>query len=324
MGLDWRVSIKNMKDIQVVFFTEAGYSRGMGHLIRSFAISEKFKSLGVKTFLFLDSDVSFDDKFKDVVYFSWKDFELTENYDIIFIDSYEADIAIYHKISRACKVAVYVDDFKRFDYPKGVILNFSPEAGKTFYKHRKENHVHLLGLKYIPIRSKFIDVGATKKEQIFIMLGGSDTANLSLKLIHSLKDVAIKKLIVSNDSDIVNSLKKYKDVEVLHKPLDIQLVEAMASSTIAISTASMGTYELAYLKIPTIIIAVAKNQEIGVAQFIKYNIASDFISIKNKDWQCDLKSKVQRIFYQESHDINQSINGKGTENIAYEILELIK
>ena len=164
----------------------------------------------------------------------------------------------------------------------------------------------------------------SKKEQIFIMLGGSDTANLSLKLIHSLKDVAIKKLIVSNDSDIVNSLKKYKDVEVLHKPLDIQLVEAMASSTIAISTASMGTYELAYLKIPTIIIAVAKNQEIGVAQFIKYNIASDFISIKNKDWQCDLKSKVQRIFYQESHDINQSINGKGTENIAYEILELIK
>ena len=54
-----------MKDIQVAFYTEAGYLRGMGHIIRSFTISEKFKSLGVKTSLFLDSDVSFDDKFKD-------------------------------------------------------------------------------------------------------------------------------------------------------------------------------------------------------------------------------------------------------------------
>jgi len=324
MGFDWRIGIKNMKDIRAAFFTEAGYSRGMGHLIRSFAISEKFKSLGVKTFLFLDSDVSFDDKFNDVTYFSWKDFKLTEDYDIIFIDSYEADIEVYYKISSACKAAVYVDDFKRINYPRGVILNFSPEAGKTFYRHREEGYTYLLGLKYIPIRGEFIDVKASKKEQIFIMLGGSDTANLSLELIHSLKDVAIKKLIVSNDSDIVSSLKKYKDVEVLHKPLDVQLVKAMASSAIAISTASMSTYELAYLKIPTIIIAVAKNQEMGVAQFIKYNIASDFVSIKNKDWQCDLESKVKRIFYQDNHDINQSIDGKGTENIAYEILELIK
>ena len=31
-----------MKGIHVAFFTEAGYSRGMGHIIRSFAISEKF------------------------------------------------------------------------------------------------------------------------------------------------------------------------------------------------------------------------------------------------------------------------------------------
>jgi UDP-2,4-diacetamido-2,4,6-trideoxy-beta-L-altropyranose hydrolase len=313
-----------MKDIHVAFFTEAGYSRGMGHLIRSFTISEKFNSFGIKTFLFLDSDVSFDDKYKDVTYFSWKDFELTEDYDIIFIDSYEADIEVYHKISNACKVAVYVDDFKRLDYPRGVILNFAPEADKTFYKHREKRHVYLLGLKYIPIRNEFLDVEVAKIEQIFIMLGGSDTANLSLELMHSLKDVAIKILIVSNDIDIVNILNQYKNVKVLHKPLDTELVKAMASSTMAISTASMSAYELAYLKIPVIIIAVAKNQEIGVAQFIKYNIASDFISIENKYWQDDIKDKSKRIFYQDNRHMKQLIDGKGADNIVHEILELIK
>ena len=88
-----------MTDIRVAFFTEAGYSRGMGHLIRSFTISKKFQSRGIKTFLFLDSNLSFDDKFKGITYFSWKDFKLIEDYDIIFIDSYEASIEIYHKIS---------------------------------------------------------------------------------------------------------------------------------------------------------------------------------------------------------------------------------
>ena len=313
-----------MKDIHVAFFTEAGYSRGMGHITRSFSISEKFRLLGTKTSLFLDSNIFFDDKFKDITYFDWREFELIDNYDIIFIDSYEANIEVYHKIANSCKVAVYIDDFKRLNYPKGVILNFSPDANKVFYKLREKKHTYLLGLKYIPIRDEFIGVKTTKKEQIFIMMGGSDVKNLSLELIHTFKDIAIKKLIVLNDINIANSLKKYKDVEVLYKPSDMQLVKAMASSAIAISTASMSAYELAYLKIPTIIVSVAENQEIGVSQFIKHNIVSDFISIKHDTWQDDLKNKTKRVLFQNNHYINKAIDGNGAENIAYEILELIK
>jgi spore coat polysaccharide biosynthesis predicted glycosyltransferase SpsG len=113
-------------------------------------------------------------------------------------------------------------------------------------------------------------------------------------------------------------------VDVLYKPSDVQLIKAMAGSAVAISTASMSAYELAYLKIPTIIIAVAKNQEMGVSQFIKYKIARDFVSIENKNWQDDLARKVKFNFYQDNHNINQSIDGKGTENIVHKILELIK
>ena len=313
-----------MKDIHVAFFTEAGYSRGMGHITRSFTISEKFRFLGIKTSLFLDSNIFFDDKFKDITYFDWREFELTDNYDIIFIDSYEANIEVYHKIANSCKVAVYIDDFKRLNYPKGVILNFTPDANKVFYKLREEKYTYLLGLKYMPIRDEFIGVKTTKKEQIFIMMGGSDVKNLSLKLIHALKDIVIKKLIVLNDKNIANSLKKYKDVEVLYKPSDMQLVKAMASSAIAISTASMSAYELSYLKIPTIIVAVAENQEIGASQFIKHNIVSDFISIKNDTWQDDIKNKTKRVLSQNKHYINTAIDGNGAENIAYEILQLTK
>ena len=313
-----------MRDIRVAFFTEAGYSRGMGHLIRSFTISKKFKSSGIKTFLFLDSDESFDDKFKDIMYFSWKDFELIEDYDIIFIDSYEADIEVYRKIANACKVAVYVDDFKRLDYPKGVILNFSPDAGELFYKDKKERHSYLLGLEYLPIRDEFVSKKRVKKKKMFIMLGGSDVANLSLDLIGALKDIEIKKLIISNDNNVVKNLEKYEDVEVLYKPSAAQLARAMASSSVAISTASMGAYELAYFKIPTIIIAVAKNQETGVSQFIKHNLASGSISIKNNSWKKDIKNKIEFILEKNNYHTGNSIDGSGANNIANKVLELLQ
>ena len=312
-----------MKDIRVAFFTEAGYSRGMGHITRSFTISEKFRFLGIKTSLFLDSNIFFDDKFKDITYFDWREFELTDNYDIIFIDSYEANIEVYHKIANSCKVPVYIDDFKRLDYPKGVILNFAPDADELFYKLREEKHSYLLGLKYLPLRNEFIDAEITKKEQIFIMLGGSDVTKLSLDMIDALKDITIKKLIVSNDINTENSLKKYKDVEVLYKPSDKQLVKAMAGSTMAISTASMSAYELSYLRIPTIIVAVAKNQEVGISQFIKHNLVSDFISIENNSWKEYIKIKAESILCQNNRYTNNAIDGNGAENIVHEILKLI-
>jgi spore coat polysaccharide biosynthesis predicted glycosyltransferase SpsG len=311
-----------MKNIRAAFFTEAGHSRGMGHLIRSFAISEKFKSLGVETSFFLDSNIFFDGKFKEITYFDWSEFDISNNYDIIFIDSYEADISVYQKIANACKVAVYVDDFKRLDYPEGVILNFSPDAGELFYKDKEEKHRYLLGLKYLPIRDELVSAKRAKKKKMFIMLGGSDVANLSLDLIDALKDIEINKLIISNDNNVVNNLEKYEDVEALYKPSDAQLVKAMASSSVAISTASMGAYELAYFKIPTIIVAVAKNQEAGISQFIKHNLASGSISIKNNSWKGDVKNKIEFILEKNNRYIDNAIDGNGTSNIVNEVLEL--
>lgn len=312
-----------MKNIRAAFFTEAGHSRGMGHLIRSFAISEKFKSLGVKTSFFLDSDMFFDGKFKEITYFEWGKFSLNDSFDIVFIDSYVADISVYRKIAESCKIAVYIDDFKRLDYPEGVILNFAPDADELFYKDKKESYYYLLGLKYLPIRSEFLNVKTVEKEQMFIMLGGSDTANLSLDVMGALEDIKINKIIVSNNLSVVKLLKKHQDVEVLYKPSDAQLAKTMASSSIAISTASMSAYELAYFKIPTIIIAVAKNQETGLPQFISHNLASGFVSIESSTWKGDVKNKVECMLEQAGHHIDHAIDGNGTSNIATKVMELM-
>ena len=98
----------------------------------------------------------------------------------------------------------------------------------------------------------------------------------------------------------------------------------MASSVAAISTASMGAYELAYFKIPTIIVAVAKNQEIGVSQFIRHNLASGSIFINNNEWKTDIKNKIEHILQQKNRYTDNAISNDGTDNIVNEVLGLIQ
>lgn len=313
-----------MKNLHIAFYTEAGSSRGMGHLVRSYTIAKKFKQLGFNVSFFLDSDINFDNQFDDLINFKWQDFKINSHYDIVFIDSYEANIEVYNIISQACKTPVYLDDFKRLDYPEGVILNFSPEADNTFYKKKNDKNKYLLGLKYIPIRDEFLNLKADKKDQIFIMLGGSDVANLSIELVKLLNHINIKKNIVSNNKLIAEQLQKYNNINVLYKPSDADLIQAMGNSIMAISTASMTTYELAYLKIPTVIISVSKNQEIGMSQLIKHNIAFDFVSIKNNTWKNDLQNKVKHTLYKKGDEVNNYIDGNGIKKIVHEILELTK
>lgn len=312
-----------MNNRNIAFFTEAGSSRGMGHLVRSYTIAKKFKQLGFNVYFFLDSDINFDDKFDDLINFKWKDFKINSHYDIIFIDSYEASKEIYDVVSNSCQIPVYIDDFKRLDYPAGVILNFSPEANNSFYKKKNDKNKYLLGLKYIPIRDEFLNIKIDKQDKIFIMLGGYDVANLSIELAELLNHVNVKKVVVSNNAITAKQLRQYNNIDVLYKPSDNDLIQAMANSSMAISTASMATYELAYLKIPTVILAVSKNQEIGMPQLIKHNIAFNFISIRNNTWKHNLKNKVLDSLHKK-HEINNHIDGYGIKNIVNEILELIE
>lgn len=311
-----------MKSKRIAFYSEAGASRGMGHLVRSYCIAKKFKQLGFDIHFFLDSEINFDDKFDGMSYFKWQNLHINIHYDIIFIDSYEANLDHYQLIAESCQKPVYIDDYKRLNYPAGTILNFSPDANDSFYKHKNKQHNYLLGLEYIPIRDEFLMLKKTKQKQIFIMLGGADVTNLSTELIVTLNDINIKKVIVCNNEKNANSLQKLNNVTVLYKPLNNELVKAMANSSLAISTASMSTYELAFLNIPTIIIAVSNNQEIGLPQLIKHNIAEDFISITDRNWKKDLISKVQGLLNKTDNKVNNQIDGNGANNIVRAVLEL--
>ena len=243
---------------------------------------------------------------------------------MIFIDSYEATEDIYNTLQKKTNLVIYIDDFERIDYPKGIIINFAPDSKELFFKNRNKNSEYLLGLDYIPIRKEFLKYKNLKKEKkLFIMLGGSDTANLSLNIIEALKDIDIKKVIVSNNEITSNKLSKYDNVKVLFQSNDDELIKEMATSSYAISTASMSLYELSFLQIPTIIIAVSQNQITGVSQMLKNKLAISYIDIMLLNWEKNISFQLKNLM-EYKQIVDNQIDGLGVKRIYEYIIKRLE
>ena len=310
--------------MKIAFFTEAGSKRGMGHLIRCQTIANEFEQNNIEINFFLDSDINYDYKFKNLTYFKWEELNINIHYDVIFIDSYEATEDIYNNLQKKTNLVIYIDDFERIDYPKGIIINFAPDSKELFFKNRNKDSEYLLGLDYIPIRKEFLKYKNLKKEKkLFIMLGGSDTANLSLNIIEALKDIDIKKVIVSNNEITSNKLSKYDNVKVLFQSNDDELIKEMATSSYAISTASMSLYELSFLQIPTIIIAVSQNQITGVSQMLKNKLAISYVDTMRLNWEKNISFQLKNLM-EYKQIVDNQIDGLGVKRIYEYIIKRLE
>lgn len=310
--------------MKIAFFTEAGSKRGMGHLIRCQTIANQFEQNNIEINIFLDSDINYDYKFKNLTYFKWEELNINIHYDVIFIDSYEATEDIYNTLQKKTNLGIYIDDFERIDYPKGIIINFAPDSKELFFKNRNKDNEYLLGIDYIPIRKEFLKYKNLKKEKkLFIMLGGNDTANLTIAIIEALKDIDIKKVIVSNDEMTSNKLSKYDNVEVLFKPKDKVLIKEMVTSSYAISTASMSLYELSFLQIPTIIIAVSQNQITGVSQMLKNKLAISYVDTMRLNWEKNISFQLKNLM-EHKQIVDNQIDGLGVKRIYEYIIKRLE
>lgn len=310
--------------MKIAFFTEAGSEKGMGHLIRCQTIANEFEQNNIEINIFLDSDINYDYKFKNLTYFKWEELNINIHYDVIFIDSYEATEAIYNNLQKKTNLGIYIDDYERINYPKGTIVNFAPDSKELFFKNRNKDSEYLLGLDYIPIRKEFLKYKNLKKEKkLFIMLGGNDTANLSLNIIEALKDIDIKKVIVSNNEITSSKLSKYDNVKVLFQSNDDELIKEMATSSYAISTASMSLYEFSFLQIPTIIITVSQNQIIGVSQILKNNLAISFVDIMKLNWDKNIANQL-KLLVKDNKVLAKQIDGLGVKRIYEYIIKRLE
>ncbi len=261
--------------MKIIIITEGGKDIGFGHIIRCLSLYEAFKERGMLPEFIISGDNNIEYLFKDVncQIFNWlgernKLFTIIKDADIAIIDSYLADISLYNKIANLVKISVYIDDNKRLDYPKGIVLNGNIHA-ETLKYPKKDGITYLLGAKYTPLRKEFWEVPEKKIKEniksIMVTFGGDDAKNMTpkiLKLLNEKYPELNKSVIIGRAFQDIDEIKKCadKNTNLIYYPDAEKMMEIMLESDIAISAGGQTLYELARVGVPTIGICVAENQ----------------------------------------------------------------
>ena len=231
-----------------------------------------------------------------------------------------------------------IDDMAHIDhYHADILLNQNINASKLNYSCDKDT-VQLLGNEYAMLRREFLKYRNWEKQipekakKILVTLGGTDSNNVTLKVINA--------LIMLNDPDIEvkivvgpsNPHKKILKSAALHAPCSMRILEnaanipeLMAWADVAISAGGSTCWEMAFMGLPSLIITIADNQD-GIAEAIgKAGAGIDLgwhenISIK----QCTqalkkiLQNKNKRSSFSEQGQ--KLVNGKGSQKVIKAML----
>ncbi len=266
--------------MRVYILTEGDRSKGFGHVTRCLSLYQAFEEKDIKPKFFINGDDSViglvkntDYEITDWLKMRQEVFERIKNSDIVIIDSYLADKEFYEYLSKLVKLPVYIDDNKRIDYPKGIVINGNIHAKDLNYPE-KEGIIYLLGTKYTPLRKEFWEVPEKEirdtVQSIMITFGGDDVRNMTPKVLKLLSEnypELKKNVIIGKGFCNVNEIKTAADrnTNLIYYPDAEQMKQVMLDSDIAISAGGQTLYELARVGVPTVVVIVADNQ-IGSAK----------------------------------------------------------
>jgi len=322
--------------MKVILITEGGAKMGFGHITRCLSLCRAFEMKNAACKLIVNGDQSVRKflKRQKALVFNWlkdkkKLANLINTAEIVFIDSYKAGRALYERIAKTAKLAVYIDDNKRLDYPEGVIVNGGIGAGRLDYG-KKNKRICFLGTRFIPIRKEFWDTPKKKNKaeikNVLVTFGGIDHRNLTagvLKILTKEYPEWRKTIIIGSGFKGIKKIQKAKDkrTEIVFWPDALRIKKNMLAADIAISAAGQTLYELARTATPTIAIAVAKNQVNNIrgwrqAGFIEFAGSWNDANLAKKIRASINRLKSQNLRRDKSLIGRKLVDGLGAARIA--------
>ena len=329
--------------MKVLIITEGSKKIGFGHITRCLSIYQAFEEKDISPLMIINGDDTVTSLLTNQNYefFDWlkntkKLVELVKDSDISIIDSYLADFSLYESISNLSKIAVYLDDNNRINYPKGIILNGSVHAKELEYPLVDYND-YILGNQYIPLRREFWKIPDKKinknVKNIMITFGGDDVRNLTPKIMKALNEHFPQlniTIIIGRGFNNIEVIKKNSNAKnkLIFDPNAKEIVEIMLESDIAISAAGQTLNELARIGTPTITVLVASNQINHINYwdkkgFVQYAGAWDDENLLNTILENIKILKNEDLRRAKSEIGRKNVNGLGPVKIAEYCLKKI-
>jgi len=201
--------------------------------------------------------------------------------DILIVDSYNVSEKHFISLKQHVDKLVYIDDENKLCIPADVIINGNLTAEYLGYRKYNNNQILLLGPQYNLIREEFKDVPSRiineTVESVMITTGGSDSFNITKKLLEMLlkvdcfSNVKFNVLVGSGFTHVDNlvdlskrnpGIRLFSNQGVNHFT-EIQyssVSDLMLNSDIAISAGGSTLYEFAACGIPVLTFILAENQ----------------------------------------------------------------
>lgn len=299
-----------MERRRVRIATEGGATLGIGHLSRCQAIAQAFSEAGFEVSFAVAGDPALGALLppQAAAWFDWRrePERLLAGIDsrtVALVDSYHAAASLLDDISRQAGVAVFLDDYRRLDYPPGLVVNWSVGAAGLGYPPR-DGVTYLLGPAYAALRRPFRDAvprsPRTAIAEALVSFGGDDGRGLTapaLRLLGERFPAWRKTAVVGPACGHRAAIAAAADprTRLLVAPGADQMARAMAEADVAVTSGGQTLFELARLGLPAAVTAVAENQKLNVADWAAAGTIENVGLWSDPDWEERLRAALHRL-----------------------------
>jgi spore coat polysaccharide biosynthesis predicted glycosyltransferase SpsG len=312
-----------------------GKDIGYGHIYRCLSLAKAI----VKQAITFDVVFIVNDEIKSIVRDSGFKYEVSNDFsddyeimtkigiDFVILDSYLADDFYLKNIRKNLKLMLFDDNNDIYDSEiPDVILNGNIHAKKMDYKPNNST-IFLLGTKYLVMREDYWDDVSTeiiKKSGVLITTGGSDSYNISIKILKELSGTDyIKKVVVGPgySDETINEINRLKDnkTTIIMKPNGLK--DYINSSEFVITASGSTVYEVISQKSIPIIFSLAENQNIAYKHFQESGIKT--IGIFPDIHYNEIIHALKQTDKIDNAKLYNLIDGKGALRVAHQIIQML-
>jgi UDP-2,4-diacetamido-2,4,6-trideoxy-beta-L-altropyranose hydrolase len=252
----------------------------------------------------------------------------------IVLDGYHFD-PTYQGMLRAagCRLVVIDDTAHLPFYDADIIVNQAINAEKLGYDAASDTRL-LLGTRYALLRSEFRPWRGMKGStaqiacKVLVTLGGSDDANVTLKVIQALGRLCVPdweaKIVAGPLNPHLDELKRAIQPfsSSMHLETDAtHLSELMAWADIAVAAGGTTSWELAFMSVPTALLILADNQ-VAVAQGLEDFEVAHVVGIGAKVSSIEIANALQALMHDRPRREEMArmgnivVDGRGAERVV--------
>jgi len=192
----------------------------------------------------------------------------------VVVDGYHFLADYQQKLKTAGLRVLFLDDNGHADhYAADLVLNQNVHADESYYRSREPYTRLLLGTRYVLLRREFRSWSNWKREiapvgrRVLVSMGGSDPRNVTASVMQALRSIAVDGLevaVVAGGSNphlgsLERTVESYDGGFRLLKNV-LNMPELMAWADVAVAAAGTTFWEICALGLPSILVALAKNQ----------------------------------------------------------------